>query len=146
MIIRIAQLHDLEPCVAIDAPNFNIFDRKKRRKHFLEMIPRKMMLVLEMDSRIVAMPHLTPTGLGALSSNWLLPTMPTVDEVWPQSSSSILNSSIALQENSSVLLKRIMSPQFKCTSSMDSWKVAGLTTYRNPTESFSTLNQLNPIE
>ncbi|MBL7122166.1 MAG: GNAT family N-acetyltransferase [Candidatus Marinimicrobia bacterium] len=44
----------LEACVAIDAPNFNIFDREKRRKHFLYMIPREMMLVLEMDSRIVA--------------------------------------------------------------------------------------------
>jgi len=62
MIIRIAQLHDLEPCVAIDAPNFNIFDRKKRRKHFLEMIPRKMMLVLEMDSRIV--------GYATFDSDW----------------------------------------------------------------------------
>ncbi len=62
MTIRIAQLHDLEPCVAIDAPNFNIFDREKRRKHFLHMIPRKMMLVLEMDSRIV--------GYATFDSDW----------------------------------------------------------------------------
>jgi GNAT superfamily N-acetyltransferase len=62
MTIRIAQLNDLDPCVAIDAPNFNIFDREKRRKHFLDMIPRGMMLVLEMDSRIVA--------YGTFDSDW----------------------------------------------------------------------------
>jgi len=54
MNIRLALSRDLDACVAIDASNFNIFDQKKRRKHFLEMIPREMMLVLEVDSRIVA--------------------------------------------------------------------------------------------
>lgn len=54
MNIRIAKLTDLDECVAIDAPNFNIFDRGKRRKHFLEMIPKEMMLVLETNSSIVA--------------------------------------------------------------------------------------------
>jgi len=54
MDIRIAQISDLNECVAIDAPNFNIFDREKRRSHFLEMIPKGMMLVLEIDINIVA--------------------------------------------------------------------------------------------
>jgi len=52
--IRIASMDDLEQCVAIDAPNFNIFDRKKRRKHFEEMIPKFGMIVLELKGIIVA--------------------------------------------------------------------------------------------
>ncbi|MCF7827008.1 MAG: GNAT family N-acetyltransferase [Candidatus Marinimicrobia bacterium] len=54
MNIRPALRKDLDACVAIDAPNFNIYDREKRRKHFLDMIPRGMMLVLEAESTIVA--------------------------------------------------------------------------------------------
>ena len=54
MNIRFAHLTDLDECVAIAAPNFNIFDREKRRKHFLEMIPKEQMLVLKMSSRILA--------------------------------------------------------------------------------------------
>jgi GNAT superfamily N-acetyltransferase len=64
MRIRIAQIEDLDHCVAIDAPNFNIFDRKKRRKHFLEMIPRGMMLVAEVDSQIVSYATFDPDWFG----------------------------------------------------------------------------------
>jgi len=52
--IRLASIQDLDACVAIDAPDFNIFDGEKRRLHFLEMIPREMMVVMEIDSKIVA--------------------------------------------------------------------------------------------
>jgi len=55
---------DLDTCVAINAPNFNIFDREKRRKHFLEMIPRERMLISEIDSRIVAYATFNPDWFG----------------------------------------------------------------------------------
>lgn len=54
MNIRFAEANDLDACVAIDAPNFNIFDREKRREHFLEKIPQGRLLVLEKDSGIAA--------------------------------------------------------------------------------------------
>ncbi len=63
-LIRLAILPDLEHCVAIDAPNFNIFDREKRRKHFLEMIPKNAMLVLEQQHRIVAFGTFEPDWFG----------------------------------------------------------------------------------
>ena len=62
MTIRIAHMSDLDECVAIDAPNFNIFDREKRRDHFLYMITREMMLVLELDSKII--------GYATFDSDW----------------------------------------------------------------------------
>ncbi|MCK5794423.1 MAG: GNAT family N-acetyltransferase [Anaerolineales bacterium] len=52
--IRLAVLADLEACTAIDAPGFNIFDRPKRRDHFMEMIPKESMLVIEREQHIVA--------------------------------------------------------------------------------------------
>ncbi len=64
MKIRIAQMGDLDSCMAINAPNFNIFDREKRREHFLEMIPRERMLILEMDSRISAYATFDPDWFG----------------------------------------------------------------------------------
>ncbi|MEA3287026.1 MAG: GNAT family N-acetyltransferase [Candidatus Marinimicrobia bacterium] len=53
ILIRLATMTDLDICVAIDAPNFNIFNREKRQKHFTEMIPKNGMLVLEQDHHIV---------------------------------------------------------------------------------------------
>ncbi len=52
--VRIAGMEDLAACVAIDAPNFNIFNRDKRRKHFEEMIPKAGMIVQEIQHVIVA--------------------------------------------------------------------------------------------
>lgn len=63
-MIRLATADDLETCVAIDAPNFNIFDREKRRAHFQEMIPKNSMLVLEKDSMILAYATFDPDWFG----------------------------------------------------------------------------------
>jgi len=62
--IRLAVMADLEACVAIDAPNFNIFDREKRRQHFAEMIPRSRMLVLQDQDRIKAYATYDPDWFG----------------------------------------------------------------------------------
>ncbi|MEA3286172.1 MAG: GNAT family N-acetyltransferase [Candidatus Marinimicrobia bacterium] len=64
IIIRGAVIDDLEACVAIDAPNFNIFDRAKRRKHFVKMIPEDGMLVLEHENSIVAYATFEPDWFG----------------------------------------------------------------------------------
>lgn len=64
MLIRLATMEDLDACVSIDAPNFNIFDRDKRRQHFLEMIPKDNMLVMEHDSSILAYATFDPDWFG----------------------------------------------------------------------------------
>jgi len=62
--IRLAKSDDLKACVAIDAPNFNIFNRDKRHAHFQEMIPKGSMLVLEKDSKILAYATFDPDWFG----------------------------------------------------------------------------------
>ena len=63
-LIRRAESRDLEACAAIDAPNFHIFDREKRRQHFQEMIPRGQMLLAESGGRILAYATFDPDWFG----------------------------------------------------------------------------------
>ncbi len=63
-MIRLAVPADLKACVAIDAPNFNIFNREKRRDHFQVMIPQKKMVVCLRDSKILAYATFDPDWFG----------------------------------------------------------------------------------
>ena len=63
-LIRQAELRDLDDCIAINAENFHIFDRSKRRQHFQQMIPRQNMLVLEVNGKIQAYATFDPDWFG----------------------------------------------------------------------------------